>query len=185
MTTKEKNEGKAGCGVAAGYFLLALALIVTIGMIKSRSDNPPIAVTHHTGNPAHDRLLALDPVTQATALGRIVESSGDTCTGENAFFMGQDPSDQQALWSVRCANSGESYEVAIQANATGRSSVMECGLLKAVADIDCSATLDSQNNKPKRTKHQSDAEIKAYWDTLSPAQREQMKDRMLRNGGLR
>jgi hypothetical protein len=186
LTSQEKNEGKAGCGMAAGYFLLAVALIAAIGMIKSRVDNPPIAVTHQTGNPAHDRLSALDPITQANALARIVESSGDACSGgENAFFMGQDPSDLSALWSVQCANNRESYQVEIKADPTGHTNVVECSLIKAVANIDCSMTLDSQNNRPKRTDSQREADLKAYLKHLSPAKQQELRRRMLGNAGVR
>jgi hypothetical protein len=96
-----------------------------------------------SGNVAHDQLVRLDPFARAKMLGSIVVSSGDTCTGEDSFFMGINRRNIQAFWSVRCTN-GKSYEVAIDGNATGSTSVMDCAVLKTVAKVSCFVKLDQQ-----------------------------------------
>jgi hypothetical protein len=88
-------------------------------------------------------LLTKTADVRASALAHIVESSGDLCTGTTAFFMGLNPKDNEAYWSVRCTN-GKSYEVAIMADATGHTSVMDCDLLKAVAKVSCFVNLNQQ-----------------------------------------
>jgi hypothetical protein len=94
----------------------------------------------NTGNTAHDRMLHLDPDARAAALGL---AAGDGCRGTDSFFMGMNSKDNSAYWSVRCTN-GKSYQVSIDANATGSTSVMDCDLLKTVAKISCFAKLDQQ-----------------------------------------
>jgi len=59
------------------------------------------------------------------------------------FFMGMDPKDNSAFWSVRCTN-GKSYEISIEANATGSTKVVDCALMAAVAKINCFKKLDAQ-----------------------------------------
>ena len=96
-----------------------------------------------TGNVAHDMLLAKTSGVRAFALAHIVTSSGDRCTGTKAFFMGLNPKDNEAYWSVGCTN-GKSYEVAIKANATGSTSVVDCAVMKTIAHVSCFQKLDQQ-----------------------------------------
>jgi len=88
--------------------------------------------TRHTGNVAHDRLVAYSVGEQALFLGK---TAGEGCVGTDAFFMGMDR-EKDAFWSVRCAN-GESYSVEIHPDSTGSTQVLECSILKAVAGTDC------------------------------------------------
>lgn len=92
--------------------------------------------TAGTGNLAHDMLLAKTSDVRTMFLARVVESSGDRCTGTKAFFMGLNPKDKEAYWSVRCTN-GKSYEVAIKADATGHTSVVDCAIMKTIAHVPC------------------------------------------------
>jgi spore coat protein U-like protein len=101
---------------------------------------PPTATS--TANVAHNMLSNLDAGSRAAALGVVVTSSGDRCSGKDSFFMGLDPKDNEAYWSVRCTN-GTSYEVALKANATGSTSVVDCALLKALK-LSCFVRLDQQ-----------------------------------------
>ena len=96
-----------------------------------------------TGNVAQDGLVRLPPAARAKMLGSIVVSSGDTCTGEDSFFMGINRRNIQAFWSVRCTN-GRSYEVGIDANTTGSTRVIDCDLLKTAAKVSCFVKLDQQ-----------------------------------------
>jgi hypothetical protein len=123
-------------------------------------------------------MLELDPAARAAALGTVVGSTGDRCKGTESFFMGMSPKDNSALWSVRCST-GKSYEISIDADATGTTSVMDCSILKAVADVDCFARLDSQDNRPRRTKKQIEADL----NRLSPALKKEMMDRIRENAG--
>ncbi len=97
------------------------------------------AVIQDTGNPAHDRLTALDATAQAFALGQI---AGEGCTGDVAFYMGTDK-ESRAYWSVRCTN-GRNYQIQIEPNATGSTSIVDCDVLKAVAHVSCFMKLDQQ-----------------------------------------
>jgi hypothetical protein len=117
-------------------------------------------------------LLELDADARAATLGSVVTASGDKCRGNAAFFRGMNPKDNEAYWSVRCTN-GKSYEVTIEANATGDTNVVNCSILKAVADADCFEKLDAAP-RPPRTKKQ----IKADIDRLSPALKKQMTEQL-------
>jgi hypothetical protein len=129
--------------------------------------------TPSTGNVTHDMLLAKPADVRASVLAHIVESSGDLCTGTKAFFMGLNPKDNEAYWSVRCTN-GKSYEVAIKADAFGHTSVVDCAIMKAMADVDCFVKMDDQQHRPPRTKKQMKADI----DRLPPATKKEMMDRL-------
>jgi hypothetical protein len=88
-------------------------------------------------------LMAKTSDVRVFALAHIVTSSGDRCTGTKAFFMGLNPKDNEAYWSVGCTN-GKSYEVAIKANATGSTSVVDCAVMKTIAHVSCFQKLDQQ-----------------------------------------
>lgn len=137
-----------------------IALIIVGIVITLQKKTASTAAIQSTGNPAHDRLAALGASEQATLLGKI---AGEGCIGQTAFYMGMDSTDNQAHWSVLCTN-GTSYEVAIQANATGSTSVMDCRVLKAVADVDCFVKFDEARYIPRTKK-----EIQADIDLLPPA----------------
>jgi hypothetical protein len=154
------------------YILFFGAVLLTFTACNSGSGVSTAVSDAGTGNAAHDMLSKLDVGARASALGGIVASSGDRCRGKDAFFMGSDPKDNEAYWSVRCTN-GKSYEVAIKANATGSTSIMDCAALKAVADVDCFVKLSDKPNPP-RTKKQ----IKADLERLSPALKKQLTDRL-------
>lgn len=87
--------------------------------------------------------------------------------------MGLNPKDQEAYWSVRCTN-GKSYQVAIKADATGHTKVVDCAIMKAMADVNCFVKLDDDQHHAPRTKRQ----IKADIDRLSPALKKQMVDQL-------
>ena len=110
------------------------------------SEEPPApnsetAVEASSGKPSavdnitHLMLLKETPSEQAVFLGSAVNSVGDKCTGEKAFYSGSG-SDNAAYWSVRCTNGAE-YIVQILPDAVGSASVLECGLLKALRGSDC------------------------------------------------
>jgi hypothetical protein len=64
--------------------------------------------------------------------------------GEHAASTkGCNKKDNSAFWSVQCSN-GKSYQVSILANATGSTRVMDCKLVKAVANVSCFQKLDEQ-----------------------------------------
>ncbi|MGA2716010.1 MAG: hypothetical protein ABSG41_23160 [Bryobacteraceae bacterium] len=139
---RELEPKKIGVGKFIGYVALGgLALLVLMFIIGSvimrRPETASITSTQtpvmqNTGNPAHDRLAALGTSAQASLLGQI---AGEGCSGDSAFYMGMDK-ETRAYWSVRCTN-GRSYQVQIQPNATGSTSVMDCDVLKTVANVSC------------------------------------------------
>jgi hypothetical protein len=81
-----------------------------------------------SGNPVHDRLLALPPAEQAKAIGHNV---GQGCVGVSAFPMGVVTTEKLkglAYWSVRCKD-GRSFAIQIAPNA--QLFVVDCEVLKA------------------------------------------------------
>ena len=81
-----------------------------------------------SGNPVHDRLLALAPAEQAKAIGQNV---GQGCVGVSAFPMGLANTDKWkalAYWSVHCKD-GRSFAIQIAPNA--ETFVIDCRVLKA------------------------------------------------------
>jgi hypothetical protein len=81
-----------------------------------------------SGNPVHDRLLALPPAEQARVLGHNV---GQGCVGLSAFPMGVVSTDKWkslAYWSVRCKD-GRSF--AIQISPNSQIFVVDCQIFEA------------------------------------------------------
>ena len=92
--------------------------------------------TPSTQNVANDRLLALPKSQQVVMLGKIVPEG---CKGVSAFYQGIGKSgieNGKAFWSLRCSN-GRTYEVEIEPDATGSTSILECSVLKAVKGGEC------------------------------------------------
>jgi len=56
--------------------------------------------------------------------------------------MGSSPADRSAFWSVGCKN-GSSYLVQIDADATGSTKVLECGVYKLVTKMSCFTKLEN------------------------------------------
>ena len=77
----------------------------TSSSVQHVADDQPATV-----NIAHDRLSALDPASQTMTLAALVSTPDDQCTGEKTFFMGMNPEDNGAFWSVACSN-GKSYHL--------------------------------------------------------------------------
>lgn len=92
------------------------------------------------GNPANDKMLALLPSEQASALGDVVKAG---CVGNRAFYMGMSRKDHSAYWSVGCTN-GKSYEVEIHADQAGSTRVLDCAILKLVAKVSCFVRFSDQ-----------------------------------------
>lgn len=85
------------------------------------------AVAAGSGNPTHDRLLALAPAEQAKTLSRSIEG----CVGMSAYPMGVTTKGKAkglAYWSLRCRD-GRSFAVQIAPNA--EAVVIDCRLLHA------------------------------------------------------
>lgn len=81
-----------------------------------------------SGNPVHDRLLALPPAAQAKTLAKNV---GQGCVGTSAFPMGVvDTAKWKSLayWSVQCKD-GRSFAIQIAPNA--EAFVVDCRVLQA------------------------------------------------------
>jgi hypothetical protein len=86
------------------------------------------AAAADSGNPTHDRLLALPPAKQATTLAKGI---GQGCVGTSAFPMGVTATGKAkglAYWSVRCKN-GRSFAVQIAPDA--QAVVVDCRVLQA------------------------------------------------------
>jgi hypothetical protein len=66
---------------------------------------------------ANDSLEAMTGSQQAQVLAKVVETSGDACTGRKAVCKGVTPHDR-AVWRIDCTN-GNSYLVTIEDDAKG------------------------------------------------------------------
>ena len=95
-----------------------------------------------SGNPAHDRLYSLPVDSQAGFLGKAV---GEGCVGQRAFYMGMDAK-LSAHWSVACVG-GKSYEVRLNADATGSTDVVDCAVLRRVK-VNCFESLAAMKSLP-------------------------------------
>jgi hypothetical protein len=87
-----------------------------------------VAGAASSGNPAHDRLLALPAAEQARTLGKNI---GQGCVGTSAFPMGVASAGKWknlAYWSVRCKD-GRSFAIQIAPNS--EAFVIDCQLLQA------------------------------------------------------
>lgn len=130
---------------AACFGIVIIALVSNPGSnITPIPQTSPQAVASaspsmSTGNEANDRMLALPESEQASNLGKVVNEG---CVGKRAFYMGTSPTDHSAFWSVGCKN-GKKYLVQIEADATGSTKVLECGLYKAVTKMSCFTKLDN------------------------------------------
>jgi hypothetical protein len=115
--------------VVVGIFVI----FAIAGSLSDRDGSSSRPKTQTTGNEANDRLFALTKGGQASALGVVI---GEGCVGSYAFYMGSSPSDHSAFWSVSCTN-GKSYLVQVFANATGSTSVLDCGVYTLTTKMRC------------------------------------------------
>lgn len=127
-----------------GSSLAIYLLVQDLGKPAAKSSLPQLArPTNSSGNIAHDQLVDLPARERIAFLAHVVRSVGDQCSGSDDFFMGIDRTSHQALWNVRCSN-GRAYEIAIEANSTGSTKVLDCAILKRVANVACFQRLEEQ-----------------------------------------
>jgi hypothetical protein len=92
--------------------------------------------TSGSGNSAHDMLMSLSEEYRAAVLSQAVTSSGKACPrGIETFYQGFS-SDLTAMWNVRCDN-GRAYLVPFAADRSGSAKVLDCGVLNAMAPVEC------------------------------------------------
>lgn len=173
---KVKLAGAAVLVAVVVIFVLAV-IAASVGPKKQTSNADSLhsesaGAAPNTGNKANDMLLALPGPEQASHLGNVIEEG---CKGVRAFYMGIDEN-RNAFWSVACAN-GSSYEVMIDDDDNGSTTVLNCLAVKATADIDCFATLASQGNRPPRTRKQ----VMCAIARLPPKIREQTVRQFMQN----
>ena len=100
--------------------LLLLAASIAVGFDGAQAAG--------SGNPIHDRLLALPPAEQAKTLAQNV---GHGCVGTSAFLMGVISTDKWkslAYWSVRCKD-GRRFAIQIAPNS--QIFIVDCRTLQA------------------------------------------------------
>ena len=98
-----------------------------------------LAVATAPTNPWHEQIVKLGSAERNAIFARIVKP--DPCGSVmRTFFQGQ-ASDGTANWSVGCSN-GRSYAVSLFNDSQGSTKVLDCRLLKAVAQIDCFKKLE-------------------------------------------
>jgi hypothetical protein len=131
--------------VLLGISFLMIVIAVSLNSKKdsvptpSQQSIPSASRNVSTGNVANDILAKLPAPEQAAYLGKV---TNEGCLGKRAFYMGTSPADNSALWSVGCKN-GKSYVVQINADASGSTKVLECGLYKAVTKMNCFTKLSN------------------------------------------
>jgi hypothetical protein len=158
-----------------GVLALLVVLIVVAmvaGPVKENSLNnseksrlAPVRKDFNTGNKANDMLLALNESARISSLAAIVEAG---CEGTKVFYAGISKDDHGAFWDVGCAN-GTDYRLRVAADEVGSTTVLDCLVLKAVADIDCFVSIDAQSGRLPRTRKQIRADI----DRLPPSLKQQ------------
>jgi len=97
--------------------VLLLAILIASGTAAADS-----------GNPTHDRLMAMSPDQQAKSLSKGIKG----CVGTAAFPMGVVSTAKWkslAYWSVRCKD-GRSFAVQIAPDAKGTAQVADCRALE-------------------------------------------------------
>ena len=141
--------------VVGAFAVLILVIMVSLNSTSEKSaeanatptatpavaqvSSTPRTATKSTGNEANDRLLGLTKSDQALMLGKV---TGEDCVGKRAFYMGISK-ERGAFWSVGCTN-GNSYEVEIDADSVGSTTVLGCSVLRAVSKVDCFKKFASQ-----------------------------------------
>lgn len=137
-TTAQNKKGGCLTGCLVGGFLLSAVAIILIFVgndsKQERSTPSPVpSPVRRTQNEAHDRLVALPPDQRAAFLAAGV---GEGCLGDLSFLRGLDPKSGRSFWTVHCTN-GKSYQLMIEADATGSSKVADCTVLAQYAHEDC------------------------------------------------
>ena len=92
--------------------------------------SPAAAQKAASGNPVHDRLLAMPPPQQAKTLAKNV---GHGCVGSSAFAMGVvDTAKWKSLayWSVQCKD-GRSFAIQIDPDPKAPWIITDCRVLQA------------------------------------------------------
>lgn len=88
-------------------------------------------------NQVSDKLRQLPLAAQLKVLGSVI---GERCTAVDAYYMGigeeEGYAKDTAFWSARCAD-GRSFALSIKPDGAGTSEVLECEILKAVANQGC------------------------------------------------
>jgi hypothetical protein len=101
--------------------------------------------TQAHANQSNDILLQLTEQVAAASLSPVI---GRGCVGVHSFLQGLDRLDA-AYWNVMCAN-GKSYQVAIDADATGKAKIMDCDFLKQILNMPCFKTFKSMQEEQDR-----------------------------------
>ena len=99
----------------------------------SSTTAPPAPAASATGNAAHDRLAALSNSDRNALLTKLMASEQCGSVTRN-FYQGM--GNGEAFWNVACSN-GSAYVIQIKPDATGSTSIMDCGVLKAVGGGEC------------------------------------------------
>lgn len=87
-------------------------------------------------NPAHLTLLKMGEKERNATLTAFMRQSGERCVVTRSFFQGIHEASGDAFWNVACQNSS-ALSIMIKNNATGSTKVLECGVMKAIANVEC------------------------------------------------
>ncbi len=146
--TNAAVEGSRIPKIIGTVFLSILGIGFVVAMLASPAPGrDEIAATvetgtdapRNTGNPAHDKLAAMSEASRRSAFTTIFKGSGERCGSvTRTFYQGNDKRGGQ-VWNVHCNMGGidRSYSITVQSDTAGSTRLLECGVLKAVAKVEC------------------------------------------------
>jgi hypothetical protein len=125
-------------GLAIFFGLVLISAIIGTCQEGSQTSLDPAPATPSpstsgTGNAAHDQLIRLSDPERNSLLTNFM--AGEKCgTVTRNFYQGM--GNGEAFWNVQCSN-GATYVIQIKPDATGSTSILDCGVLKAVGGGEC------------------------------------------------
>ena len=101
--------------------------------LNAQSTPQPFVAQPPARNSAHDAMAALSERDRNARLSYALQD--ESCRVTRSFFQGFDKSGA-ASWNVACAN-GKTLSILINNDARGSSRILDCAVLKALANVEC------------------------------------------------
>ncbi|MBI2790885.1 MAG: hypothetical protein HYX61_02905 [Gammaproteobacteria bacterium] len=93
-----------------------------------------------SNNEWHRLIMRMSSSERTKLFGQQLNESGIACTPTSTFFQGTG-ADKTAYWNVACSN-GMRYAIAIENDAKGKTTILDCSVLKSVTNVDCFKNLE-------------------------------------------
>jgi hypothetical protein len=142
--TVVKVRQKDWISTTAKWGVGGLAVLFIIGFIFSTFTNPTPTPREGAQQPAQTPATAATMTSRrnptAADLARYVRSADESCPrATRTFLQGVQPTDE--VWNIACSN-GKNFTLTLQ--NSGEVKVLDCGVLRAVAKVECFKTFDEQ-----------------------------------------